>query len=170
MSSQLTAVWGSRAYAVFDRNKIILVMFGSLELVVVGLSIVRIISSFPHAFAWFKIIPLNTSSMCDMFLVLAPKKMNREYLSYSLLLAEMLMPLVAMDRGAGYLPNTFWQMLTSSPTVPSRLTIFRIVYEVSSAVLTSVRSVQALNRSGPWRAQQNSLAFLILREGARYHF
>ena len=43
-----------------------------------------------------------------------------------------------------------------------------VIYEVASAVLTSVRSIQALNRAGPWRAQQNSLTFLVLREGALY--
>jgi len=37
-----------------------------------------------------------------------------------------------------------------------------------SAVLTSVRSVQTLNRGGPWRTQQNSLTFLVLREGLIY--
>ena len=151
----------------FDRSKIILVIFGSLELVVVGLSIVRSIFSFPRAL--FKIISINTSSMCDMCLVLALQKRNREYLSHRLPLA-MFIPPVSMNRGAGYLPNTFWKTLTSSSTVLSRLTIFRIIYEVSSAVLTSVRSVQTLNRCGPWRARQNSLTFLILREGARYQF
>jgi hypothetical protein len=44
-----------------------------------------------------------------------------------------------------------------------------VIYEVASAVLTSVRSIQALNRAGPWRAQKNSLTFLILQEGALYH-
>lgn len=48
------AVWGSRAYAVFNRSKIILVIFGSLELLVLALSVVRIVSSFLlHVFEWF---------------------------------------------------------------------------------------------------------------------
>ena len=60
-------------------------------------------------------------------------------------------------------------MLTSVTTVVARLEIFTVIYEVASAVLTSVRSIQALNRGGPWRMQQKSLTFLVLREGARYH-
>ena len=51
-------------------------------------------------------------------------------------------------------------------TVVARLAIFSVIYEVASAVLTSVRSVQALNRGGGWRMQQQSLTFLVLREGA----
>jgi len=45
LSFLIVAVWGSRAYAVFNRSKIILVIFGSLELVVLALAVVRIISS-----------------------------------------------------------------------------------------------------------------------------
>jgi hypothetical protein len=60
-------------------------------------------------------------------------------------------------------------MLTSFTTVVARLAIFSVIYEITSAVLTSVRSIQALNHGGPWRMQQKSLTFLVLREGARYH-
>ena len=41
----------------FNRSKIILFIFGSLELIVLALSAVRIVSSFPHAFEW-----LNSNS------------------------------------------------------------------------------------------------------------
>ena len=44
-----------------------------------------------------------------------------------------------------------------------------VTYEVASAVITSVRSIEVLNRGGPWRTQQKSLTFLILREGAGYY-
>ena len=54
-------------------------------------------------------------------------------------------------------------------TVVARLAIFMLIYEAASAVLTSVRSVQALNRGGPWM-QQQSLTFLVLREGVHYYF
>jgi len=53
--------------------------------------------------------------------------------------------------------------------VPALLSIFTVTYEIISAVLTSVRSVQALNVGGPWRTQQRSLTFLVLREGLHYH-
>jgi len=52
--------------------------------------------------------------------------------------------------------------------VVARLTIFTVIYEVASAVLTSVRSIQSLNRGGPWRLQRKSLTFLVLREGLIY--
>jgi len=103
----ITTVWGSRAYAVFRRSKIILVIFGSLELVVIGLALLHV----PYVSC--------TSS-------------NKKE------------PVVA------------------------RLAIFMVIYEVASAVLTSVRSVQALNRGGPWKMQQQSLTFLVLREGLIY--
>ena len=57
-------------------------------------------------------------------------------------------------------------MLTSFTTVVAFLAIL-VIYEVASAVITSVRSVQVLNRGGPWRMQQKSLTFLVLRDGAR---
>ena len=60
-------------------------------------------------------------------------------------------------------------MLTLFTTVITHLEIFALIYEVASAVITSVRSVQTLNRGGQWRMQQRSLTFLILREGARYY-
>ena len=41
-----------------------------------------------------------------------------------------------------------------------------VIYEVASAVITSVRSVQVLNRGGPWSLQRKSLTFLVLRDGA----
>jgi hypothetical protein len=53
--------------------------------------------------------------------------------------------------------------------VVARLSIFTVIYEIASAVLTSVRSIQALNHGGSWRMQQQSLTFLVLREGARYY-
>ena len=43
------AVWGLRAYAVFQGSKIIVVIFGSLELVVISLSVVRVIPLSPYA-------------------------------------------------------------------------------------------------------------------------
>ena len=107
-----------------------------------------------------------------MFLVLALIKRNREYLLLLLTclsLADMSTPPVAMDRCAGYLLNTSWQTLMLSLTVLSRLSIFMVIYEVTSAILTSVRCVQTLNSSGPWRVRQNSLTFLLLQEGARCH-
>ena len=61
-------------------------------------------------------------------------------------------------------------MLTSLATVIASPAIFTAIYEVTSALLTSVRSVQALNYGGPWRMQQKSLTFLILREGARFYY
>ena len=57
-------------------------------------------------------------------------------------------------------------MLTSFTTVIAFLAIL-VIYEVASAVITSVRSVQVLNRGGPWRMQRKSLTFLVLRDGAR---
>ena len=38
---KLAAVWGSRTYAVYNRNKIILAIFVALGLTVVGVSVVR---------------------------------------------------------------------------------------------------------------------------------
>ena len=73
-----------------------------------------------------------------------------------------------MNRGIEYLVIISWQILTSFPTVPALLSIFTVTYEITSAVLTSVRSVQALNGGGPWRAQRKSLTFLVLREGLIY--
>ena len=40
-----------------------------------------------------------------------------------------------------------------------------VIYEVASAVITSVRSVQVLKHGG----QRKSLTFLVLREGARHY-
>ena len=75
-----------------------------------------------------------------------------------------------MHRGTGCLVNISWQTLTPSATVPALLTIFTVTYEIISAVLTLVRSLQALNGEGPWRwrAQQMSLTFLVLREGSHH--
>ncbi|KIM38898.1 hypothetical protein M413DRAFT_75596 [Hebeloma cylindrosporum] len=94
-------VWGSRAYALFHRSKVILIIFGSLELVVLS----------------------------------------------------------------------FLTIINLAPTVPALLTIFTVTYEIISATLTSVRSLQALKGGGPWRwrAQQMSLTFLVLREGLCYY-
>ena len=73
-----------------------------------------------------------------------------------------------MDRGTRYLPSTSRQMLTSFTTVVAFLAIW-VIYEVASAVITSVRSVQVLKHGGPWKMQRKSLTFLVLREGARHY-
>ena len=53
--SYTIAVWGLRTYAVFRRSKIILVIFGSLELVVIGLSAVRMIPISTYGLGRFNI-------------------------------------------------------------------------------------------------------------------
>jgi hypothetical protein len=54
--SLLIAVWGARAYAVFNRSKIVLVIYGALQLIVLGLAAVRVASSFHNVFELFNII------------------------------------------------------------------------------------------------------------------
>ena len=59
-------------------------------------------------------------------------------------------------------------MLTLFTTVVAFLAIW-VIYEVATAVITSVQSVQVLNRGGSWKMQRTSLTFLVLREGARHY-
>ena len=70
-------------------------------------------------------------------------------------------------RGARYLTRISI-VLTSFTTVVAFLAVW-VIYEVASAAITSVQSVQVLNRGGPWRKQRKSLTFLVLREGARHY-
>ncbi|KIM38935.1 hypothetical protein M413DRAFT_419912 [Hebeloma cylindrosporum] len=132
------AVWGSRAYAVFNRSKIILVVFGSLELVVIGLSIVRTIIFFLSASirGGLKSFPSMSAPCAICFVYYLHEK--------GTMLANILS--VSVERTLIWVPDS---------AVSSRH---------FHAVLTSARSIQALNRSGSWRTQQKSLTFLVLRE------
>jgi len=102
------AVWGYRAYAVFDRSKIILIIFGILELIVIIFAVMHV----PY--------------------VSCTNPSNRK------------------------------------EPAPLLLPIFTVTYEIVSAILTSVRSLQNIKNRGPWRMQQKSLTFLVLRESLIY--
>ncbi|KAJ4470096.1 hypothetical protein J3R30DRAFT_3222873, partial [Lentinula aciculospora] len=44
-------------------------------------------------------------------------------------------------------------------------TFFMIAFETSVAVLTTIRTFQALRAGGPWKSQKRRLIFLIFEEG-----
>jgi len=104
----IVTVWGSRTYAVFNRNKIILITLGLLELIVIVLAVMHV-------------------------------------------------PYVSCSNSSHIMEPA-----------PNLLSIFTVAYEIVSAILTSVRSAQALKDGGSWRMQQKGLTFLIFREGLLY--
>ncbi|KDR68338.1 hypothetical protein GALMADRAFT_272569 [Galerina marginata CBS 339.88] len=107
--SAIIIVWGARTYAVFNRNKCVLVVFGTLGLLVIGLDI-------------------------------------------------------------SHVPGVVCVGNSGNPIVEELLIIFMVVYEVLSAILTTVRSWQAMKISitGAWRSQRQKLSYLVLREGLLY--
>ncbi|KAF8875851.1 hypothetical protein BD779DRAFT_1678062 [Infundibulicybe gibba] len=48
------------------------------------------------------------------------------------------------------------------------LSILMCIFEFSSAGLTALRSVQAIQATGPWHAQKSSFLYLILEQGVIY--
>jgi len=104
----IITVWGARTYAVFNRSKIILIVFGTLGVIVIVFAVMHV----PY--------------------VSCSNPSNRK------------------------------------EPAPNLLSIFTVIYEIVSAILVSVRSMQTLKFGGPWRMQQKSLTFLVLREGLLY--
>lgn len=54
------------------------------------------------------------------------------------------------------------------PAARGVLAIFMCIFEVTSAILTIVRIVQAMKAVGPWRLQKASLNYLIFEQGLLY--
>ncbi|KAF8879164.1 hypothetical protein BD779DRAFT_1676556 [Infundibulicybe gibba] len=53
-------------------------------------------------------------------------------------------------------------------SVGGLLSILMCIFEFSSAGLTALRSVQAIQATGPWHAQKSSFLYLILEQGVIY--
>ncbi|TFK34969.1 hypothetical protein BDQ12DRAFT_668977 [Crucibulum laeve] len=55
-----------------------------------------------------------------------------------------------------------------SPLVGGLLSIFMVIFEFTSALLTVIRSVQALNVGGSWKFQRGGFTYLVLEQGILY--
>ncbi|PBK99098.1 hypothetical protein ARMGADRAFT_919462, partial [Armillaria gallica] len=49
------------------------------------------------------------------------------------------------------------------------LSILMVVFEYSSAILMTIRSIQAFRVGGPWKAQRRGFTYLIFEQGHLYH-
>ncbi|KAF9457793.1 hypothetical protein BDZ94DRAFT_1337822, partial [Collybia nuda] len=64
-------------------------------------------------------------------------------------------------------PTSFLHPITIADRtiVGGLLSIFMVIFEISSATITTSRAIQALRVSGPWGAQKKGFMYLLLEQG-----
>jgi len=67
-----------------------------------------------------------------------------------------------------HVPTTICKGNNTIPIVGGLLAIMMCIFEICSAGLTTLRSIQALNVGGPWRTQKKGFMYLLLEQGTLY--
>ncbi len=50
------------------------------------------------------------------------------------------------------------------------LSVLMVVFEYSSAILRTIRIIQAFRVNGPWKAQRRGFIYLIFEQGQPYRY
>jgi len=150
---------------VFSRNKWVLTLFGTLGLTVFILGVVSAMQL--HVLGARLLNTRSVSSMYQELFVMEAREIECETLkpcSRRQRLTQYTAPRCKYSFISRFFPVT---IISKDKLVSDLLSIFAVVYEVISAILTTARSYQALcvRINGGLRIQRKGLTYLVLEQG-----
>ncbi|EEB92620.1 hypothetical protein MPER_08843 [Moniliophthora perniciosa FA553] len=130
-----------------------------------------------HCDTWYKIIGvLSLFGRAAVIVTFSARTYaiygrNRWILAYLALLGLACVALDIMRRlfeHSNEVPFTSQPPILIDHIANELLSIFMVIFEYSSAILTTIRSVQAFRVNGAWRAQKGGFLYMIFEQGILY--